>query len=364
MIRVLIVDDSSVMRHVLRSVLSKDPGIQVVGEAPDPYVARELVLELSPDVITLDIEMPRMDGLAFLQILMESRPTPAVVVSSLTRERGEMTLKAFALGAVEVVGKPLIQGADPYFSERILTAVRTASFARLQHHLPSPLARQGAQLSANRLVQSRQGFDRNRLIAIGASTGGVTAIDQILMRLPAQMPPILVVQHLPALFTASLATRLNSICALEVKEAEQGEVLQPGVVYIGPGGRHLEVETVRMERRIFLSDGEKVEFQRPSVDVMFHSVAAAVGADGIGCILTGMGADGARGLLAMKQAGAVTIAQDEASCVVYGMPRVAVNLGAVSHTIELKRMAEYLVESVSGVTAHRRRERHEGLDCR
>ncbi|MBA3683988.1 MAG: chemotaxis response regulator protein-glutamate methylesterase [Planctomycetes bacterium] len=346
MIRVLIVDDSPTVRRLLSETLSRADDIEVVGTAPDPYVARERIVELRPDVITLDIEMPRMDGLTFLARLMEHLPIPVVVLSSLTVRGSEQAVRALELGAVEVLCKPASAHSVQDLGEELLRSVRAAAAARPRvikvpagpatppsgvRVKPPPVP-----LSASR----RSGFAASQVLAIGASTGGTEAIRALLERMPADSPATVIVQHLPPMFTASFARRLNEICALRVAEASGGEDLRPGYAYVAPGGRHLLVVRNGDRLRLLLDDGPAEHFQRPAVDVLFRSVAAAAGRSAVGVLLTGMGHDGAAGLLAMRSAGAHTIAQDEATCVVHGMPKAAVACGGAERELPLPCIAD------------------------
>lgn len=327
MTRVLIVDDSSTMRAIIKRALQRDPAIEVVGEAGNPIQARQMIKDLNPDVITLDVEMPEMSGLDFLQRLMRLRPLPVVMVSSLTSRGAEATLRALELGAVDCVAKPRLGDNAPF--DRLADIVRTAASARLR-----PL-RDAAP------VRVLQDFVPNgAVLAIGASTGGVEALLTILSGFPANCPPTLITQHMPATFTASFAKRLDRACAASVTEAVDGAMLRAGQVYLAPGGAtHLELAGKAGGWRCRLTSAALVNGHRPSVDVLFDSVAAIAGARATGVILTGMGRDGARGLMAMRQAGARTFGQDEATCVVYGMPKAAFELGAVQNQVPLHAAA-------------------------
>jgi two-component system chemotaxis response regulator CheB len=331
MIRVLVVDDSATMRAIISNALNRDPGIEVVGQAADPHQARAAIKELNPDVLTLDVEMPRMNGLDFLERIMRLRPMPVVMVSSLTRNGAEATLRALELGAFDCVAKP--QTADREGFDRLLPLVRAAANARLRPAFATPSRPVNPQFRPD-----------GHLVAIGSSTGGVEALLTILSKFPANCPPTVITQHMPANFTTSFAQRLNRSCAAEVREASDGAALAPGRVYLAPGGEtHLEVAGAGPWRCRLTRDAA-VNGHRPSVDVLFESVAKAAGARGLGVILTGMGKDGARGLLAMRQSGAKTLGQDEASSVVYGMPRVAFEMKAVMKQVPLGGMAHEVLE--------------------
>lgn len=342
MIKVLTVDDSALIREVLREIINAQPDMRVVGAAADPVAAREKIKALNPDVITLDVEMPRMDGLSFLERLMQLRPMPVVMISSLTERNAAATLRALELGAVDVVAKPKLdirQGIEAY-AELIADKIRTAARASIRPRAATPAPRLDASVVIARHPGTAPVGD---LIAIGASTGGTEAIRVILERLPDTLPPILVAQHMPEMFTRTFAERLNGLCAPSVKEAEDGEVARAGHVYIAPGHAHLLVKSGRDGYRLALSDAAPVNRHRPSVDVLFRAVANVAGDRAVGVILTGMGADGAQGLREMREAGAFTIAQDEASCVVYGMPRSAVELDAAVQIVALDDIAHVLL---------------------
>jgi two-component system, chemotaxis family, protein-glutamate methylesterase/glutaminase len=334
-IRVLVVDDSAIVRKVLSGIVAGQDDLEVVGTAPDPYIARDKILALSPDVLTLDIEMPRMDGLSFLDRLMKYNPLPVIVISSLAQSSTGKALEALHRGAVDVLAKP----GGPYsvgdLKEDLPRRIRAAARARIPAQ-GKPAATVQAERPAIR------GAAR-RLIAIGASTGGTQAIEHLLQEMPPDMPPVVIAQHIPAGFSAAFAERLNRVCALTVREARGGEALGPGLVLIAPGNHHLLVERSPDGWRTRLDDGPKVCYQRPSVDVLFRSVAEAAGGSALGVLLTGMGSDGAEGMLAMRRAGGETYAQDEASCVVFGMPREAIRLGAAQNILALERMAPALV---------------------
>ena len=336
--RVLIVDDSALVRQVLTEILAADPAIEVVGTAADPLLAREKIKRLNPDVLTLDVEMPRMDGLAFLENLMRLHPMPVVMVSSLTERGADTTLQALALGAVDFVAKPKIdvaRGLDGY-AEEIRSKVKMAARSRVRAIGGSQ--RRPPQRPA---TSSSLGFRTTaRLIAIGASAGGTEALRVVLETMPADAPAIVMTQHLPASFSTAFAERLDRHSAMSVREASDGEAILPGHAYLPAGGRHLRVIRDGARWRCRVDDSAPVNLHKPAVDVLFRSVALNAGANAVGVILTGMGEDGARGLLEMKQAGATTLAQDEASSVVWGMPGSAVRLGAADEVLPLDRIAE------------------------
>jgi two-component system chemotaxis response regulator CheB len=350
-VRVLICDDSALMRALLSELIGRQPGIEVVGTAADPLVARELIRTLAPDVLTLDVEMPRMNGLDFLAQLMRLRPMPVVMVSNLTASGSEASLRALELGAVDVLAKPQnrLPQAMEEFAQRLGDSLRAASHAKVRAVSPPSEARAPAHTRSTAAAAPLPVSGGGRLVFIGASTGGTEAIKTVLLGLPANMPPIFIVQHMPEMFTASFARRLDGLCALHVKEAEDGETAQPGTVYLAPGHSHLAVQRMAGGGwQCRLARSEPVNRHRPSVDVLFDSAVQA-GAAAVGVLLTGMGKDGARGLLAMRRAGAWTIAQDQSSCVVYGMPREAVSIGAVCEVVPLGEIAARLLQRVSGV---------------
>jgi two-component system chemotaxis response regulator CheB len=333
-IRVLIVDDSALMRQMLTALLQSDPAIEVIGVAPDPLVAREKIKALNPDVLTLDVEMPRMDGLAFLEKLMTLRPMPVVMVSSLTERGAEVTLKALELGAVDVFCKPADIAAKGFaeYGRELIEKVKAAAAARVKPLVAAPAA--GRRLAVTTIYKSTE-----QLVAIGSSTGGVEALRDIILALPPHAPPIVVTQHIPPRFSASFAERLNSMASVRVKEAADGDRIVAGHVFIAPGDRHMVVKRSGAALVTNCFDGKLVSGHKPSVDVLFHSVAEACGNKAVGVILTGMGRDGADGLLAMRKAGSPTIGQDEASCVVYGMPKAARDNGAVEREFPLSQIA-------------------------
>jgi len=337
-IRVLVVDDSATMRGLIRAALSRDAEVEVVGEAADAETARAVIKALNPEVITLDVEMPRMNGLEFLDKIMRLRPTPVIMVSSLTSRGAAATIEALEIGAFDCVAKPSPE--DPEAFAGLTTKVKAAALARPRARVErrEPRTESGA-------AQGRPYRPDGRIVAIGASTGGVEALVEILSGFPADCPPTLITQHMPATFTASFAKRLDRLCKPAITEAEDGVPLAPGHVYLAPGGvAHLMVST-SMPLRCRLKAGEPVNGHRPSVDVMLRSIAAAAGRHAVGVILTGMGRDGAEGLLAMRRAGAMTFGQDEASCVIYGMPKAAFEIGATEKQVPLSRIAAEILRA-------------------
>jgi len=344
MIRVLVVDDSATVRQVLSEELSKAAGIQVVGSAVDPYVAREKIISLKPDVVTLDLEMPRMGGLAFLGKLMKYYPLPVIVVSSLTPEGSEAALRALELGAVDVVAKPGPGSSVGYIAQMLAEKIRAAAAAR------EAVKKTDKPLPPAVPIEPQQSGSRHysrKILAIGASTGGTEAIKSILVGLPADTPGTLIVQHMPAGFTAAFANRLDQLGQVEVREAQDDDAVRPGLVLIAPGDRHMTLARVGESYCVRVKDGPCVHHQRPSVDVLFHSVALHAGDRAAGVILTGMGADGARGLLAMRQAGACTLAQDAESCVVFGMAREAIQMGAAQKVSSISRMTHDILDALA-----------------
>ena len=341
-IKVLVVDDSALIRALLKEIIGADPELQLVGAAPDAFVARDLVKQFSPDVITLDIEMPRIDGLAFLEKLMAARPTPVVMISSLTESGAEATFRALELGAVDFVAKPKLgirEGMEAY-AATIRDKIKAASLARLRPR--SNLAAALAVTEKAASVTRAPIVGTEKIIAIGASTGGTEAIKEVLIGMPADSPGIVITQHMPPGFTRTFAERLDRLSRLRVVEAQGGERILPGHAFVAPGDHHLLVERSGANYLTRLSDGPQVHRHRPAVDPMFQSLAQCAGRNVIAALLTGMGKDGALGLRDIQQAGGHTIAQDEASCVVYGMPREAVTLGAAAEILALERIAEAL----------------------
>ncbi|VTU22596.1 Chemotaxis response regulator protein-glutamate methylesterase [Variovorax sp. PBL-H6] len=338
-IKVLCVDDSALIRSVMTELINSQNDMTVVGTAADPLVARDLIKQTNPDVLTLDVEMPRMDGLEFLEKLMRLRPMPVVMVSSLTERGSEIALRALELGAIDFVTKPRLGVRDGLiqYTEHIAGKIRAAAQARLLPSRPAA-ARLAAETPHEPLLRSPL-LSTEKLIIIGASTGGTEAIREVLQPLPPDAPAVLIAQHMPPGFTRSFAQRLDGLCRIHVKEAEQGERVLPGYAYIAPGGWHLALGRSGANYVAQLNQEPPVNRHRPSIDVLFDSAARHAGKNAIGMILTGMGRDGAEGLLRMKQAGAHTLSQDEASCVVYGMPREAVLLGAVDEVAPLNEMS-------------------------
>jgi len=346
MIKVLIVDDSALVRKVLTQELGKQRDIEVVGTAIDPYVARDKIVKLKPDVLTLDLEMPRMDGLSFLAKLMKHYPMPVVVVSSLTPKNSENALNALRLGAIDVICKPGSAYSTQNISREIVKAVRAASVAKFDHQT----IHQKSQTDTGQIIQPERNVGlvhtTNKIIAIGSSTGGTRALEEILPKLPPSIPGTVIVQHMPPVFTKSFADRLNTICHVVVKEAEDGDLIENGKVLLAPGNYHMLVEKKGAKYYVKIKQGPPVHHHRPSVDVLFNSVASAAGVNSTGVILTGMGGDGAKGLLEMRNQGAHTIGQDEATSVVYGMPREADKIGAVERVIPLHQIADAIIDDV------------------
>ncbi|MDT0595224.1 protein-glutamate methylesterase/protein-glutamine glutaminase [Glaciecola petra] len=338
-IRVLVVDDSALIRSLLSEIIRQTPDFELVGAAPDAFVAKEMVVQHKPDVITLDIEMPKVDGLTFLDKLMKAQPTPVVMISTLTERGAEATLRSLELGAIDFIAKPkldVVNGIGQYQQE-IVEKIRAAANT-------TPKASPPASTSAKAIPLQYSGTET--IVGIGASTGGTEAIKQVLINLSPAFPATVITQHMPPNFTKSFANRLNSLCKINVQEAKDNERLLAGNAYIAPGDKHLEVFKHGADYRIKLSDGPLVSGHRPSVDTMFASLASVVGKNAISCILTGMGKDGANGMLQMYQAGAITMAQDKQSCVVFGMPRVAIELGATKNIIALNDMGKALSKAV------------------
>lgn len=339
-IRVLVVDDSAVVRHVISEALNQDPEIEVVGTACDPYIARDKIVELNPDVLTLDIEMPRMDGLTFLKILQERRPLPVVVISSLTHKGSQAALTALELGAVEVLAKPNSSWSIGELRDHLAKHVKAAARARIVRR-PGTTASQVARPPHG--VTGPVRFHARQLMLVGASTGGTEAIKSMFCQLPDGLPGICVVQHIPPIFSKAFADRLNEHCAFEVREAVDGDLVRPGLALIAPGDYHMQVQWIGTGYQVRLSQTPPIHHVRPAVDLLFDSAADCAGPHAVAVILTGMGSDGAKGMLKLKAAGAETIAQDEQTCMVYGMPRAAAELGAVNQVLPLDKIARSVV---------------------
>jgi two-component system chemotaxis response regulator CheB len=349
-IRLLIVDDSALVRKMLVAALAGDKGIEIVGTAPDAYIARDKILALNPDVITLDIEMPRMDGITFLKKLMRFRPLPVIIISSLGHSACEASLEALRAGAVEILCKP---NGPCSVGELGLTLGQKIRAAASSHVTPRRIDGDSAvvvhpgRVNSSLLAPSPTvQFARDKIILIGASTGGPTAVAEVLAGFPANAPPILVVQHMPPVFTAHFAARLKQECKIDVKEAEDGDALLVGRALIAPGNFHMTLRQAESGYRVRIDTGPQVCFSRPSVDVLFYSASNVARKNAIGVLLTGMGADGARGLLEMRNNGAITIAQDEESCVVFGMPKEAIRMGAVETVLPLRQIAPAILRRV------------------
>ncbi len=345
-IRLLIVDDSAVVRRILTTMLEDDPQIEVVGTAADPFEARDKILTLRPDVMTLDIEMPRMDGLTFLKILMKEHPMPVIVISSLSQSNSSIALSALEIGAVDAMGKPNGPNSIQLMSNLLRTKIKGAYSAKGRLGLlNSNKSADGKPNNAR--IRSGAEFDTRKIILIGSSTGGTEALREIIPALPRNMPGICIVQHIPPVFSKAFANRLNEISELFVKEAEEGDEVKPGVVLIAPGDFHMKLIRAGTTYRVTLSQTPPIWHQRPAVDILFQSAADLLRSSAVAALLTGMGKDGANGLLALKNGGAHTIAQDEKSCIVYGMPKTAVELGAAAAVVSLPHIANALIEAVS-----------------
>ncbi len=369
-IRVFIVDDSAVVRKVLTEMLDSIAGIEVIGSAQDPIFAQSRMEKDWPDVITLDVEMPRMDGISFLKKIMRERPTPVVMCSTLTEEGSKTSLQALSIGAIDVVAKPKanLKASLPQASTELISAIRTAAKANMagtrvqtitpiannvsaqpsstSKTAPKTASKVATKLTADAMLTksaSRHAVKAGSMIAIGASTGGTQALEAVLTALPANILPILIVQHMPENFTRTFAKRLDELCRVEVKEAEDNDALLPGRVLIAPGGKHMMLQSTRFGASVQVKDGPLVSRHKPSVDVLFRSVSKFAGSNALAIIMTGMGDDGARGIKEIHDTGAKTIAQNEATCVVYGMPQEAVKLGAIDHEIALQKIPEMIV---------------------
>jgi two-component system, chemotaxis family, protein-glutamate methylesterase/glutaminase len=347
-IKVLVVDDSAIVRKLLSDALKGEPDIEVVGGAGDPFVARDMILRFEPDVLTLDIEMPRMDGISFLKKLMAHRPMPVIIISSLTRSGSAATIEALRAGAMDVLAKPGGPASVGELAVRLKDRVRA-----IRGMAPASLARAAAEPAAPTPGSAPVLFNhprrRNGIIAIGASTGGPQAIESLLTRMPAETPPIVIAQHMPAGFTKAFADRLDRVCKIRVVESAGGEALEPGVAYVAPGGHHLVVDAHGVRLTTRLHDGPQLHHQRPAVDELFNSLARLRGVPIVAALLTGMGADGADGMLALRKAGAETIAEDEHSCIVFGMPREAIARNAAMHVATLLRMPTLIPECFARV---------------
>ncbi len=339
MVRVLIVDDSATARAVIKDILEESKLIEVVGVAADAFIARDKIVELSPDVICLDVEMPRMDGITFLRKLMKHKPTPVVMVSSLTQKGAQVTLDALEAGAVDFVGKPhsnIYDGTDEIRKE-LVSKVLAASKSKVRY---KPVT------TERKIVSTSLAATTKKIIAIGASTGGTEALKEVLMRMPRNSPGIVIVQHMPGSFTGPFAKRLDGLCEIDVKEAKNGDNISVGQALIAPGDFHMVIRRSGHQYYVEIGDGNLVSGHKPSVDVLFNSAAKSAGANAVGIILTGMGADGAKGMLSMHDAGAKTIAQDKKSCVVFGMPKVAIELGGVDEVVTLEEIPKHAIKLI------------------
>lgn len=338
-IKVLVVDDSALIRSLLAEIIKQAPGLELVGAAPDAYVAKDMVKQLNPDVITLDIEMPKVDGLTFLDRLMKARPTPVLMISTLTEQGADATIKSLELGAIDFIPKPKLNVARGLgeYQQEIITKIKIAATSK-------PKQRTEGLSRVKAIPLNYKGTET--IVGIGASTGGTEAIRQVLQQLSPAFPATIVTQHMPPTFTKSFAARLNALCDMRVKEAEDGERILPGSAYIAPGDKHLTIVKSGADYRIRLDDGPLVSGHKPSVDVMFNSLAKVVGSNTIATILTGMGKDGAQGMVNLKAQGAITMAQDEKSCVVYGMPKAAVDMGGTDTIVPLEKMSQALTKAV------------------
>lgn len=348
-IRVLIVDDSAVVRQTMSQILQSDPDIEIMATACDPYIAAKRIQSEVPDVITLDVEMPRMDGITFLKKIMTQHPIPVLIISTLTDEGSRTALKALEYGAVDVIAKPRMD-TKQFIEEsrqRLCEAVKAAAQAKLIPRMPS-MMRVEPKLSADAVlakpVMQTIAPPTEVVVAVGASTGGTEALREFLMQMPADCPGIVIVQHMPENFTKSFADRLNDLCTISVKEAQNGDQVLQGHALIAPGNKHMLLKRTGKQYFVEVKEGPLVNRHRPSVDVLFRSTARYAGSNAIGIIMTGMGDDGARGLLEMKEAGARTAAQDEATCVVYGMPKEAVKLGAADKILPLQKLSQFAVK--------------------
>lgn len=339
-IKVLIVDDSAVVRRVLTQIINNEADMEVVGTAPNPFLARDKLVQLTPDVMTLDIEMPRMDGLTFLKKLMHYFPVPTIIVSSVTRTGCETSMKALEIGAVSVIPKPSEAYSIESIERKLVEAIRSASYAKIKKNAVESIKTTQADIKPISITTT------NKIIAIGASTGGTEAIKEVLVRLPANTPGIVMVQHMPPVFTTAFAERLNNLCKMQVKEAKDGDVVLPGVALLAPGDYHMVLRREGARYFVRIKEGPQVWHQRPAVDVLFKSVSEFAGKNALGVLLTGMGRDGAQGMQLMKNNGAINIAQDEKSCVVYGMPKSAVELGVVDYVENLFDIPDKIINLI------------------
>ncbi len=356
--KVVVVDDSALVRSILSEIINRQPDMECIGAASDPLVAREMIRNLNPDVITLDVEMPRMDGLDFLSRLMRLRPMPVVMVSTLTERGADVTIKALELGAVDFVAKPKIGVADGIrqLAQDITDKIRIAAKAHIRRHVSPPAGTPAAAPVKPVTMASLGKASTEKLIFIGASTGGTEATKDVLINLPADSPAVVITQHMPPGFTKSYAARLDGLCKIRVKEAQDGERILPGHGYIAPGGLHLTVERSGANYIARVQDGDPINRHKPSVEALFLSAAKVVGPNAIGIMLTGMGADGAKAMKVMKDAGAYNYCQDEATCVVFGMPREAIAAGAADEVLPLNQIAHKVLErlrATSGVSLNR-----------
>lgn len=344
-IKVLIVDDSAVVRKVFREELSRDKDLEVVGTAPDPYVARDKIVKLKPDVITLDIEMPRMDGLTFLKKLMKFYPMPVIIVSSLTKKSGRLAMEALSIGALEVISKPSSAYSVGEMSVQLIDKIKAVAGVKVE-------SKREIKVSADKplkVATKALSVTTNKIIVIGASTGGTEALRVVLSSMPPNAPGILVVQHMPAHFTTSFAERLNELSMITVKEAKDGDSVVNGLALIAPGNYHMLLKRSGARYYVQIKTGPLVHHQRPAADVLFHSVANYAGRNSVGAVLTGMGSDGAQGLLKMREAGARTVVQDEKSCIIFGMPKEAIKLGAAEKVVPLQNIAGTALKMVTSI---------------
>lgn len=344
-IKVLIVDDSAVVRKVFREELSRDKDLEVVGTAPDPYVARDKIVKLKPDVITLDIEMPRMDGLTFLKKLMKFYPLPVIIVSSLTKKGGRLAMEALSTGALEVISKPSSAYSVGEMSVQLIDKIKAVARVKVE-------SKKEIKVSADKPLKATTealSVTTNKIIAIGASTGGTEALRVVLSTMPPNAPGILVVQHMPAHFTTSFAERLNELSMITVKEAKDGDSVVNGLALIAPGNYHMLLKRSGARYYVQIKTGPMVHHQRPAADVLFHSVANYAGRNAVGAVLTGMGSDGAQGLLKMREAGARTVVQDEKSCIIFGMPKEAIKLGAAEKVVPLQNITGTALKMVTSI---------------